>query len=115
MLYEQANPADESGYDYQRQFAKSPVDSLGLDASLAKHGPHPVDAHVGIRRRMKLYLRRTILRFGRSLLTIIRSPIAIQRWLVGLFIIAALSTVIIDGISLTMGFSSLLQREIPVP
>ncbi len=33
MLYEQANP-EESGYDYQRQFAMSPVDSLGLDAAL---------------------------------------------------------------------------------
>ncbi len=113
MLYEQAN-SEESGYDYQRQSAMSPVDSLGLDASLAKHGPHPVNAHVGIRPRMKLYLRRTILRFGRSLLTIIRGPIAIERWLVVLFIIAALSTVIIDGISLSTGFSS-LQREILVP
>ena len=68
-----------------------------------------------IHRRMKRHLRFTILRFWQSLVTIIRSPIAIQRWLVVLFIIAALSTVIIDGISLTMGFSSLLQREILVP
>ncbi len=64
---------------------------------------------------MKLYLRRTILRFGRSILTIIRSPIAIQRWLVVLFIIAALSTIIVDGISLSMGFSNLLEREVLVP
>ena len=33
MLYEQANP-EESGYGYQRQFAMSLVDSLGLDAAL---------------------------------------------------------------------------------
>ena len=33
MLYERANP-EESGYGYQRQFAMSLVDSLGLDASL---------------------------------------------------------------------------------
>ncbi len=68
-----------------------------------------------IHRRMKRHLRFTILRFGRSLLTIIRSPIAIQRWLVVLFIIAALSTIIIDGISLSMSFSNLLQREVLVP
>ncbi len=68
-----------------------------------------------IRRRMKRSLRRTTLRFWRSLLTIIRSPIAIQRWIVVLFIIATLSTLIIDGISLSTGFSSLLQRDIIVP
>ncbi len=58
---------------------------------------------------MKRYLRHTILHYGRSLLTIGRSPIAIERWLIALFIIVALSTVIVDGISLSMGFSS-LQR-----
>ncbi len=58
---------------------------------------------------MKLYLRRTILRYGRSLLKIVRNPMAIERWLVVIFVIVALSTVIIDGISLSMGFSS-LQR-----
>ena len=68
-----------------------------------------------IRRRIKRSLRCSILRFWRSLLTIIRSPIAIQRWIVVLFVIAALSTVIIDGISLTMSFRSLLEREIIVP
>ncbi len=68
-----------------------------------------------IHRRMKRHLRFTLLRLGRSLLTIIRSPIAIQRWLVVLFIIAALSTVIVDGISLSMGFSNLLEREVLVP
>ena len=56
-----------------------------------------------------------ILRYGRSFLAIIRSPVAIQRWLVVLFILAALSTVIIDGISLSMGFSNLLQREVLAP
>ena len=68
-----------------------------------------------IHRRMKRHLRFTILRFGWALLSIIRSPIAIQRWIVVLFIIAALSTIILDGISLTMGFSNLLQREFLVP
>ncbi len=33
MLYEQVDP-EESGYDYQRQFARSLVDSLGLDDAL---------------------------------------------------------------------------------
>ena len=33
MLYGEANP-EESSFDYQRQFAMSLVDSLGLDASL---------------------------------------------------------------------------------
>ena len=113
MRYEQAN-LEESSYDSQRQFSRSRVNSLGLDASLADHDPHPVGAQVGNRRGIKLYLRLIILRYGRSFLTIIRSPIAIQRWLVVLFILAALSTVIIDGISLWMGFSNLLQREIPV-
>ncbi len=68
-----------------------------------------------IHRRMKRHLRFTILRFGWALLSIIRSPIAIQRWLVVLFLIAALSTIIMDGISLSMGFSNLLQREVLVP
>ena len=68
-----------------------------------------------IHHRMKRHLRFTILRFWQSLVTIIRSPIAIQRWLVVLFIIAALSTIIVDGISLSMGFSNLLEREVLVP
>ena len=114
MLNEQANSVGSSN-GYQRKVSMARGNSMGPDASRAKGGPHPVGAQVGNRRGVKLYLRRTILRFGRSILTIIRSPIAIQRWIVVLFIIAALSTIIIDGISLSMGFSNLLQREVLVP
>ncbi len=114
MLKEQANSVGSSN-GYQRKVSLSHQNSMSPDASLAKGGPHPVGAQVGNRRGIKLYLRRTILRFGRSILTIVRSPIAIQRWIVVLFIIAALSTIIIDGISLSMGFSNLLQRDVLVP
>ena len=114
MLYEPANSVG-SRNGHQRKFSMSHQNSMGPDASLAKGGPHPVGAQVGNRCGIKLYLRRTILRYGRSFLTIIRCPIAIQRWLVVLFIIAALSTIIVDGISLSMGFSNLLEREVLVP
>ena len=111
MLYEQANSV-ASGNGYQRKF---PMSHGNPGAARAGSGPHPDGAWVGNRRGMRLYLRRMILRYGRSFLAIIRSPVAIQRWLVVLFILAALSTVIIDGISLSMGFSNLLQREVLAP
>ena len=111
MLNQQANSVGSSN-GYQRKYSMSHVNP---DASLAKGGPYPGGAQVGNRRGIKLYLRRIFLRYGRSFLAIIRSPVAIQRWLVVLFIIAALSTVIIDGISLSMGFSNRLQREVLVP
>ena len=111
MLYQQANSV-ASGNGYQR---KIPISPANPGAAPAKGGPYPGGTQGGNRRGMRLYLRRMILRYGRSFLAIIRSPVAIQRWLVVLFILAALSTVIIDGISLSMGFSNLLQREVLAP
>ena len=63
-----------------------------------------------IHRKIKRFLRLTGRRFWRSFLAIICSPIVLQRWVIVVFILAALSTIIVDGISLSMGFSSLLER-----
>ncbi|MCZ6655060.1 MAG: hypothetical protein O7D91_18790 [Planctomycetota bacterium] len=61
-------------------------------------------------RKIKRFFRLTGRRIWRSLMTIISSPIVLQRWVVVVFILAALSTIIVDGISLSMGFSNLLER-----
>ena len=114
MQYEQAI-FEGSSNGYQRQFAPSRVNSAGLYAPQAKGGRQQGRAQVGNRSGIKLTLRRLILRHGPSLVAFVRNPIAIQRWVVVLFILAALSTLIVDGISLSMGFSNLLQRDVLVP
>ena len=114
MLCEQAN-FEGSGNGYQRHFSASRVTSSGLYAPQAKGGRRQGGAQAGNRRGIKFHLRRLILRHGLFLLAFVRNPIAIQRWVVVLFILAALSTLIVDGISLSMGFSNILQRGVLAP
>lgn len=114
MQYEQAI-FEGSSNGCQRQFAASRVNISGLYAPQAKGGRRQGRAQVGNRGGLKLTLRRLILRHGPSLLAFVRNPIAIQRWVVVLFILAALSTLIVDGISMSMSVSTLLERDVLAP